>query len=150
VADAPPKKSELRVIEGEVSEVRIVEHSSKYQSAEHPIIHLAGRSEAFVYLDWFTEPEKVGQALKAGDKVRLLSDVPRGNHWIWQLEKGDRTIVAYEQVLAAVRHNNRFDPFIALGLGLVGAWGLVRYFRRESGEKDDESEETVREESKGL
>src|ERR1043166_6001788 len=66
VAEAPPKKSKLKVIEGVVSEVRIVERSSKYNSAEHPIVHLVGRSEAFIYLDWFPEPEKVGQALTAG------------------------------------------------------------------------------------
>jgi hypothetical protein len=54
--------------------------------------------------------------------VRLLSDTPKGNRWIWNLEKDGRTVVPYDEVVAAVRHNNSLDPLFALALALLGGY----------------------------
>ena len=92
------------------------------------MLHLVGEADGFGYLDWFPEPERISQ-LKPGDRVRLLSDTPNGNRWIWNLEKDGRTVVPYDDVLAAVRHNSSVDPYIALVLALLGSYLLFAFLR---------------------
>ena len=43
------------------------------------------------------------------DRVRWLSDTPKGNRWIWKLDKDGRTVVPYDEVLEAVRYNHNSD-----------------------------------------
>jgi len=126
LAHPPPTKAQLRAFEGTVSHVRLVPRSPS--PVTYPILYLVGETEGFGYLDWFPNPERIS-GLKPGEHVRLLSDTPNGNRWIWNLEKDGRTVVAYDEVLASVRYNNSVDPYIALILALMGgylAWSFVK------------------------
>jgi hypothetical protein len=116
-----PKKEQLARVEGVIDSVLMY---SPVQGTTHPLVRVRGRPEAFLYLPWFPEPERIYRELKPGDQVRLLSDTP-GEHLIWEIEKDGRAITTYEQTLAAVRSNNSVDPYIALLLGLVGVAVLL-------------------------
>ena len=115
----PPSKAQLTAFEGSVNRVTMVPRSPS--PVTYPLLYLADETAGFGYLDWFPEPERISE-LKPGDRVRLLSDTPNGNRWIWSLEKDGKTVVAYEEVLAAVRSNNSFDPIIAVILALMGSY----------------------------
>src|SRR5262245_55760498 len=91
-----PTKTQLTTFEGIVSHVSIVPRSPS--PVTYPELHLIGEQYGFGYLDWFPRPERVSN-LKPGDQVRLLSDTPNGNRWIWQLEKDGHTIIGYDEVL---------------------------------------------------
>jgi hypothetical protein len=121
-----PTKAQLTAFEGTVSDVRMVPRSPS--PVTYPMLHLVGESGGFGYLDWFPEPERISQ-LKPGDRVRLLSDTPNGNRWIWNLEKDGRTVVPYDEVFAAVRYNNRFDPYLALVVALLGGFMLFSFIK---------------------
>jgi len=129
----PPTKAQLTAFEGTVSHVRMVPRSPS--PVTYPMLHLVGEADGFGYLDWFPEPERISQ-LKPGDQVRLLSDTPNGNRWIWNLEKDGRTVVCYDQVLATVRYNNSADPYIALVLALMGSYLLFYFVRSISRQRD--------------
>jgi hypothetical protein len=122
----PPTKAQLTMFDGTVSHVQMVPRSPS--PVTYPMLHLVGETEGFGYLDWFPEPERISE-LKPGDWVRLLSDTPNGNRWIWNLEKDGRTVVPYDEVLATVRHNDRFDPYFASALVLVGSYMLFFFVR---------------------
>ena len=133
LAHSPPTKSQLAAFEGIVSSVKMATRSPS--PVTYPVLYLSGEREGFGYLDWFPNPERIS-GLKPGDRVRLLSDTPNGNRWIWNLEKDGRTVVAYEGVLAAVRYNNSADPYIVLILSLMGGYLLFSFVRslRKPGE----------------
>jgi hypothetical protein len=126
LATSPPKKEQLAVIQGTVQNIREVKRT---EDKTHPLLFIEGRPDPFFYLDWFPQPERIYQEVKAGDRVRLLSDTGTGNRWIWELEKDGRTIVAYQEVLGAVRANNRYDPYLALALGIAGVAALIPYLK---------------------
>ena len=133
IAHPPPKKDQLMKIEGVVREVVTATRQSRSGGGSYPVIRIEGRIGSYTYLDWFPEPQRIYD-LKPGDRVRLLSDTPDGNRWVWQLEKDGRLVVGYDEVLAAVRANQRYDPLLAIGLGIAGIAGLyffVRSLRKE-------------------
>jgi len=126
LAQPPPTKAQLIAFEGIVSSVSTATRSPS--PVTYPVLHLAGDREGFGYLDWFPRPERISE-LKPGDRVRLLSDTPNGNRWIWNLEKDGRTVIAYDEVFATVRYNNSADPYIALLLLLVGGYLVFSFIR---------------------
>lgn len=124
-----PKKSELMVIEGVVREVTTVTRKTRSDSARHPVVHIEGRIGAYRYLDWFPDPDRIHREVQPGDRIRFLSDTPDGNRWIWQLEKGGRQIVTYDEVFTAVSTNRGIDPYLAALAALAGGYGVVRIVR---------------------
>src|SRR5436190_19480674 len=106
-----PTKSELMSIEGVVRDVTIGTRKSRYDIAHYPVIHIEGRNDAYSYLDWFPDPERIYREIHAGDRVRFLSDTPNGSRWIWQLEKEGRQVIAYDEVFAAVSSNRGTYPY---------------------------------------
>ncbi len=129
IAKAPPKQEQLTTIEGVVRDVTTGTRSNRYNSARYPVIRLEGHAEGFKYLDWFPQPRRIYDELKAGDRVRLLSDTPDGDHWVWQVEKDGRVIVSYAEIHGAVQDNRRYDPYLAIILGAVGLFGFRRWRR---------------------
>jgi hypothetical protein len=124
-----PKKNDLMPIEGIVREVTTGVRKSKYDTARYPMIHIVGRIGAYSYLDWFPDPDRIYQNVQPGDRIRILSDTPEGNRWVWQLEKDGKLIVNYDDVLSAVRSNRGIDPYLALFLALAGLFGVFRFVR---------------------
>ena len=129
VARPIPKKSDLKLIEGEVRQVSAGIGDPKTRTDNHPVIHMVGRIGAYQYLGWFPNPDRIHQLIKAGDRIRFLSDTPDGKRWIWEVEKDGTVLVAYEEVRAAVSANRAVDPYLALALFVAGVFGTVKIVR---------------------
>lgn len=125
-----PGRDQLEKIEAVVSAVSSGSRSNRHTGeTRYPVLRLRGRSEEFKYLDWFPQPHRIAAEIKAGDAVELLSDTNDGA-WIWELSKNGSTIVSYNEILAAVRNNNRFDHYIGFGLLACGAFGVYRLLKK--------------------
>lgn len=123
-----PRREQLEKIDAAVSETGMGHRNSRRSNATFPVLRLNGRSETFKYLDWFPKLEVISSEIKAGDQVTILSDTER-NLWIWEVQKDGRTIVSYDEILAAVRDNNRFDPLLGFLLAGAGVFGIYRLMK---------------------
>lgn len=119
-----PGRGDLSVIEGTVSRVGTGTRFSRFKNIEYPIVFVRGQTEGFRFLDWFPSPDRIYRLLQPGDRVRLFSDVAE-NRWLWEIEKDGKVVVAYDEVLTAVRANMRFDPYLAIGLTAIGLAGTI-------------------------
>lgn len=104
-----PSLPQLTLIEDVVSSVDIFRRSSRYSANNEGIsIRLKDEWLTYKYLDWFPHPLELREEIKKGDNIRLWVD--KGNNdWIWQIEVDQKTLRSYDEVSAAIIHNNRFD-----------------------------------------
>lgn len=120
-----PAKSELRTVEGVVDRIRNPTRTSRLFAASTTMVILQGKSVGYQYLSWFPNPISFSTYLSTGDRVQILCDRQQ-KPWIWGLRKEGIDLVTYDQILNVVRTDRQLDPYLAIGLGLLGLYLAFR------------------------
>jgi len=118
-----PPLDQLTAVSGDVVSADVEERRSRRSKSKHLVVRIGDKPAAY-YVDRFPEYEQVVGSIKAGDRVTAWVDVGN-NNYIWQLDKGDKRIVSYEQVAAAQRSNDSGNAlfgvlFLVFGVGTIG------------------------------
>jgi hypothetical protein len=120
--DDPPSLAELTRERGTVGEVR--RHTAARSAPYLTIMIDAGRYTVSSYSRaWF---DSITAALPRGTLVTVWSrEVPNGSGQVWQLQKGDSLVIAFDERKAAKEFRNVRVGQLGRGMVVLGLVGLV-------------------------